>query len=159
MQLSLHSDYALRILMALAASGSRLSVDEVARQYGISRNHLAKVAQELQAQGFVTTIRGRNGGMELAWDPDEIVVGDVIRRFERLDGFVGCFAAGGDCAVNGLCGLKGALTGALEAFLVHLDGYRLSELLPQREAFLARLSQHAHLADPASARNRPLPLP
>lgn len=140
MQLSLHSDYALRILMVLAASGRRLSVDDVARQFGISRNHLAKVAQELQAQGLIATMRGRNGGMELARDPKEIVVGDVVRRFERLDGFVSCLgmeAAG--CTVNGVCGLKPALSGALEAFLTHLDTYRLADLTPNRKAFMARL--------------------
>ncbi len=140
MQLSLHSDYALRILMALAAKGERLSVDDVARQYGISRNHLAKVAQELQSQGFVSTTRGRRGGMELAQKPEDIRVGDVVRRFENLDGFVSCFGDNASgCAVNGVCGLKPALSGALEAFLDHLDGYRLSDLVPNRKRFLARL--------------------
>src|SRR5688572_28090419 len=119
MQLSIHSDYALPILMALAVAGKRLSVDDVSRQYGISRNHLAKVAQELQ----------------------DVVVGDIVRRFERLDGFISCFASGGDCVVNGVCGLKPALSGALEAFLSHLDGYRLSDLTPNRKAFLARLTR------------------
>jgi Rrf2 family nitric oxide-sensitive transcriptional repressor len=141
MQLSLHSDYAMRILMALAARRERLSVDEVARQYGISRNHLAKVAQELQTQGFITTTRGCRGGMELARPPEEIVVGDVVRRFERLDAFLSCFGTDtGGCAVNGACGLKPALSGALVAFLAHLDGYRLADLLPNRKAFLARLA-------------------
>lgn len=140
MQLSLHSDYALRILMALAASGRRLSVDDVARQYGISRNHLAKVAQALQAEGYVATIRGRSGGMELARDAEQIVIGDVVRRFERLDGFVACLGPDAPgCKVNGVCGLKPALAGALEAFLAHLDGFRLSDLTPNRSAFLARL--------------------
>ena len=140
MQLSLHSDYALRILMALSAARIRLSVDDVARQYGISRNHLAKVAQELQAEGYVRTTRGRNGGMELAQDPEDIVVGEVVRRFERLDGFVGCFEAGAGCPVNGSCGLKPALSGALDAFLAHLDTFRLTDLTPSRKAFLARLA-------------------
>ena len=63
MQLSLHSDYALRVLMALVSAERQLSVDEIARRYGISRNHLAKVAQRLQSEGFVTTLRGRGGGM------------------------------------------------------------------------------------------------
>lgn len=139
MQLSLHSDYALRILMALSTTGRRLSVDDVAQQYSISRNHLAKVAQELQAQGYITTVRGRNGGMELAVDPEQVVVGEVVRRFERLDGFVSCFVAGGDCTVNGVCGLKPILSGALDAFLDHLDSYRLSDLTPNKKAFLARL--------------------
>jgi Rrf2 family nitric oxide-sensitive transcriptional repressor len=141
MQLSLHSDYALRVLMSLAASERQLSVDEIARRYGISRNHLAKVAQRLQAEGFIATFRGRGGGMRLARPAEEIVVGDVVRRFENLESFVACFAGGGGCVVNGLCGLKPALGGAIEAFLDHLDQFRLSDLVPDRAAFVKRLEQ------------------
>lgn len=146
MQLSLHSDYALRVLMALAATERQLSVDEIARRYGISRNHLAKVAQRLQVEGFVTTFRGRGGGMRLAQPADEIVVGEVVRRFENLESFVGCFAAGSGCAVNGLCALKPALNGAVQAFLAHLDQFRLSDLVPDRRAFVDRLERIATAA-------------
>lgn len=143
MQLSLHSDYALRVLMALAVGERQQSVEEIARRYGISRNHLAKVAQRLQAEGFVETFRGRGGGMRLAQPAEEIVVGDVVRRFENLESFAGCFAAAAGCKVNGLCALKPALNGALDAFLAHLDGYRLSDLVPDRAAFLKRLDKVA----------------
>src|SRR6478735_2126187 len=143
MQISLHSDYALRVLMALAAGERRLSVDDVARRYGISRNHLAKVAQRLQAEGMVETFRGRGGGMRLARPPKEIVVGDVVRRFENLDSFVGCFTAGSGCAVNGLCELKPALNGAVNAFLAHLDRFNLSDLVANRVAFVERLERMA----------------
>lgn len=139
MQLSLHSDYALRVLMALATGDRQLSVDDIARRYRISRNHLAKVAQRLQAEGFVETFRGRGGGMRLARPAEDIVVGDVIRRFENLDSFVGCFATNSVCTVNGLCALKPALRGAVDAFLAHLDGFRLSDLVPDQTAFRARL--------------------
>lgn len=142
MQLSLHSDYALRVLMALAAADRQLSVDEIARRYGVSRNHLAKVGQRLQAEGLVRTFRGRSGGMRLARPAEDIVVGDVVRRFENLDGFVGCFPSGsGGCAANGFCALKPALSGALDAFLAHLDGYRLSDLVPDRAGFVAQLER------------------
>lgn len=143
MQLSLHSDYALRVLMALAVSDEKLSVDEIAQRYGISRNHLAKVSQRLQSEGYVETFRGRGGGMRLAREPGAIVVGHVVRRFENLDAFVSCFPSGSGCAVNGVCALKPALAGALEAFLVHLDGYRLSDLIPDRSAFARRLETTA----------------
>ena len=146
MQLSLHSDYALRVLMALASSERHLSVDHIAKRYAISRNHLAKVAQRLQAEGYVETFRGRSGGMRLARPADAIVVGDVVRRFEKLDSFVGCFVAEGGCAVNGLCALKPALHGAVEAFLTHLDGFRVSDLVPDRAAFVGRLESVAAAA-------------
>ncbi|WP_305095839.1 RrF2 family transcriptional regulator [Croceibacterium aestuarii] len=143
MQLSLHTDYALRILMALAATERQLSVDEIARRYDISRNHLAKVAQRLQAEGFVETFRGRGGGMRLARPASDIVVGQVVRRLETLDSFVGCFAAASGCAVNGLCALKPALSGAVEAFLAHLDAYTLDDLVPDAAAFARRLESVA----------------
>lgn len=139
MQLSLHSDYALRILMALASSDRHLSVEVIARSYGISRNHLAKVSQRLQAEGYVETIRGRGGGMRLARSPDDINVGGVVRKFENLDAFVACFASGPGCAVNGLCALKPALNGALGAFLDHLEKYQLADLIPDRSAFAVLL--------------------
>ncbi|MEE4209798.1 MAG: Rrf2 family transcriptional regulator, partial [Parvularcula sp.] len=69
MQLNLRTDYALRMLMALAAKDEVVSIDWIADQYGISRNHLAKVAQELAAAGFVETQRGRGGGLQLARPP------------------------------------------------------------------------------------------
>lgn len=125
--------------MALAVSDEKLSVDEIARRYGISRNHLAKVSQRLLAEGYVETFRGRTGGMRLARKPEEVVVGHVVRRFENLDAFVSCFQSGSGCAVNGVCGLKPALAGALEAFLEHLDGFRLSDLIPDQFAFAKRL--------------------
>ncbi|MBX9661695.1 Rrf2 family transcriptional regulator [Novosphingobium sp.] len=57
MHLSLQTDYGLRVLMLLASTDRQMSVDEIARSYGISRNHLAKVAQRLQSSGYVETVR------------------------------------------------------------------------------------------------------
>src|SRR5690606_5167841 len=141
MQLSLHSDYALRVLMALAVNDRQLSVEDVARQYGISRNHLAKVSKRLQVEGLVKTFRGRGGGMRLARPAEEIIVGDVVRKFENFGCFVNCFSDGPGCPVSGLCALRFALGGALDAFLSHLDTYRLSDLVPDQAAFRIRLEQ------------------
>lgn len=143
MQLSLQTDYALRTLMALATAPRQLSVDEIARRYDISRNHLAKVAQRLQAEGYVETFRGRGGGMRLARPASEIAVGDVVRRIENLDAFAGCFEGGSGCVVAGLCSLKPALAGALGAFLAHLDAITLEDLLPDVPAFLRQLEATA----------------
>lgn len=139
MQLSLHTDYALRVLMTLAAADRHLSVDEIAQRFQISRNHLAKVVQRLQAEGLVETFRGRGGGMRLARPADTITVGEVVRRFENLDAFVSCFAAGSGCAINGVCGLKPLLSEAVEDFLARLDQRRISELIPDAQAFRDRL--------------------
>lgn len=146
MQLSLQTDYALRILMALAASDELLSVDWIARHYRISRNHLAKVAQALQSEGYVETFRGRTGGMRLAREAAAINVGEVVRRFENLGAFVSCMPGGPGCAINGACGLKGALSGALEAFLEHLDGFTLAAITGRRKRLYDRLLAQTQVA-------------
>jgi Rrf2 family nitric oxide-sensitive transcriptional repressor len=137
MQLNLQTDYALRMLITLAATGRQMTVDEIARRHGISRNHLAKIAHRLQGLGHIEAQRGRGGGLRLARDPEEINVGQVVRSLESLDGFVECMGpAPGHCAIDGACGLKGALALALEDFLKRLDGYALSQLVmnPRRIA-------------------------
>lgn len=140
MQLSLHTDYALRVLMALAATDRQMTIDEVAGNYRISRNHLAKVAQGLQSQGLIETTRGRSGGMRLARDPGDINVGAVVRKFERFEGFVACMGGAQDCAIDGACGLKSPLAGALQAFLTHLDQFTLADLVDdQKVAMLERI--------------------
>lgn len=139
MQLSLHTDYALRVLMTLAADDRHLSVDDIAGRFQISRNHLAKVVQRLQAEGLVETFRGRGGGMRLARPADTITVGEVVRRFENLESFVSCFAAGSGCVINGVCGLKPLLSEAIEDFLAKLDQRRISELIPDPHRFRDRL--------------------
>ncbi len=140
MQLSLHTDYALRVLMALAATGTQMTIDEVAGRYRISRNHLAKVAQSLQGEGLIDTTRGRSGGMRLARDPQDINVGAVVRKFEKFEGFVACMGGAQECVIDGACKLKPALGGALEAFLTHLDQFTLADLvISQRASLLERI--------------------
>ena len=66
MRLTLHTDYALRLMMLLAMEPDhRHTIEEVARRYGISRNHLMKVAQTLVQAGFIGGLRGRGGGLRL----------------------------------------------------------------------------------------------
>ncbi len=139
MQMNLKTDYALRMLMALAATDEVLSVDWMAGHYGISRNHLAKVAQQLVAAGWVKTTRGRSGGMQLRLPAEQVNIGAVVRELERFEGFVTCMGGEAQCAIDGVCGLKPALGGALDAFLAHLDRFTLADISDRPQAILSRL--------------------
>lgn len=144
MHLNLQTDYALRVLMILAATGKQMSVDEIARSYGISRNHLAKVAHRLQALGYISATRGRSGGLNLAVAPESVNVGTVVRTLESLDSFVECMGDGTpSCPAVGVCGLQGALHLALEDFLKRLDGYTLSDLVPDPDWFVLKVAAAA----------------
>ena len=139
MQMNLRTDYALRMLMALAAKEEVVSIDSLAEHYDISRNHLAKVAQDLAAAGFIETQRGRGGGVRLARAPSDICIGHVVRSLENTEGFVACMGGKADCAIDGVCGLKPALAGALEAFMAHLDQFNLAQITGDRSHFMEQL--------------------
>ena len=141
MHLSLQTDFGLRILMLLASSDRQMSVDEIARSYGISRNHLAKVAQRLQASGYVDTSRGRGGGLRLAIPAKELNVGTVVRDLENLDTFVECMSPTRNmCPALGVCGLQNALGLALEDFLKRLDSYTVADLVPDPAWFTQQVT-------------------
>ncbi len=129
MRLTLHTDYAFRVLMALGrAPLDVISVDDLAREFGVSRHHLMKVAQNLTAGGFVAPVRGRNGGLRLAKPAGEINLKAVAEHMEPDFNIAGCFG-GDDCVFLPQCGLKGVLGQAKSAFLQTLGKHDLASIL------------------------------
>ncbi|HYX37379.1 MAG TPA: Rrf2 family transcriptional regulator [Oligoflexus sp.] len=142
MQLSLHADYACRVLIYLATREvPRSSIEEIAKAFKISENHLVKVVHRLGQQGFIETTRGRNGGIRLAREPEKISIGDVIRRMEPHFEVVECFSAlSNTCPITGICGLQPALFKARDAFLQTLDAVTLASVSINKEALTRTLT-------------------
>lgn len=142
MRLTVYTDYALRLLMYLALKDDGLAtIEEVAQSYGISKNHLMKVAHQLGVAGYVETVRGRRGGLRLAKPATRIGLGEVVRHCEPDMALVMCFEPiNGDCAVLPHCVLRRALEKARAAFSEALDTYTLSDLVKPRAALQAMLS-------------------
>lgn len=109
--------------------GRPCRVTDVAEDYGISRNHLLKVALKLGRLGYLNTLRGRAGGIALAQEPEEISLGEVVRRMEDDFALTECMRGdGGMCAIAPACRLKGIVGKALDAFLKVFDDYTLADI-------------------------------
>ncbi|TVQ33216.1 MAG: Rrf2 family transcriptional regulator [Geminicoccaceae bacterium] len=136
MHLNTFTNYAIRLLMYCALKGDDIAkTRDVAAAYGISENHLTKVAQQLAAAGFIKTLRGRGGGLRLAKRPEDISIGAVVRATEGNLCLVECFdPATNTCPLAGVCRFNHALRRALDGFFLVLDGYTLADLVvePQR---------------------------
>jgi Rrf2 family nitric oxide-sensitive transcriptional repressor len=141
-RLTVYTDFSLRVLMFLALKGDGLAtIAEVAKAYGISKNHLMKVAHQLGLAGYVETVRGKGGGMRLARRPQDIVLGEVVRRTEPDMALVPCFAPDdASCVILPSCALRGALFGARDAFLSALDRHTLADLVRPRTPLRKLLS-------------------
>ena len=131
MRLNVQSDYALRLLMHLAVNTDNLcTIADTATRYGISKNHLMKVAHILGREGIIETVRGRSGGLRLKQTSSDIQVGDVVRLMEADLALVECFQGGkGQCLITPACKLKGVLRDAMDAFLDVLDQYTIKDLV------------------------------
>jgi Rrf2 family nitric oxide-sensitive transcriptional repressor len=142
MRLTLHTDYALRVLLYVGLKRDELAtVSEIVRHFGISRGHVMKVVHRLAQLGYVQTLRGKNGGIRLAREPRAITAGRVVRDVEPELGVLGCLQErSGYCRIEEWCALRGALREATSAFLGILDDYTLADLMEPRQA-LSQLLQ------------------
>lgn len=130
MRLSTFSDYSLRVLMYLGAQPDRLAtIAEIAGGHGISESHLMKVVHQLGRGGFIETVRGKGGGMRLAFAAKDIVLGKVIRHTESDFTLVDCHSGKAACRIQGACCLSSILDEAVKALFLVLDGYTLADLL------------------------------
>lgn len=130
MHITRYTDYSLRVLMYVALKGEELStIREIAESYDISKNHLMKVVQELNSKGYLLAIRGKNGGLKLRGQPEEINLGELVRSTEQDLTLVECFGSDSQCALTPACRLKGILAESLEAFFRVLDSYTLADLV------------------------------
>lgn len=142
MRLTVYTDFSLRVLMFLALRGDSLAtIAEIATAYGISKNHLMKVAHQLGLAGYIETVRGKGGGLRLARRPQDIVLGEVVRRTEPDMALVPCFAPDdASCAIYPSCALRGVLSEAGDAFLSVLDKRTLADLVRPRAPLQKLLS-------------------
>jgi Rrf2 family nitric oxide-sensitive transcriptional repressor len=136
MKLTTFTDYSLRVLIYLGAEPSRrATIAEIAAAFDVSENHLTKVVHLLGRQGWIETVRGKGGGMQLARKSQDICIGKVVRDTEGADMPAECFAVdGGDCVISRSCRLKGVLAEAVGAFYSVLDQYTLADLVRNRGA-------------------------
>jgi len=136
MQLTQYTDFSLRVLIYLGThQDRRVTITEISNAYDISRNHLVKVVHQLSHNGWITTIRGKNGGMHLAFLPEQINIGTIIRQTEPHMNLVECFDKTNDsCAISLSCSLKRTLYQARKAFLEVLDQHTLADSLGPKSA-------------------------
>lgn len=125
MHLTLHTDYALRLLIDLAGRGTeRVQIADVAKAQAISRTHLMKVANKLARAGLIISKRGRGGGIRLAGRPETINIGRVVRLMEQSCQLVDCRA----CRLHRRCDLPGILALASSGFFSVLDRFSLADV-------------------------------
>lgn len=138
--LTRQSDYTLRLLIHLALQPDQCAtIQQISEKFGISRNHLMKVANRAVQAGYVEGVRGRSGGLKLSRKPRDIAIGEVLRRTEDCR-IVECFdPVANRCPIAGACGLQKILKEALQSYFAVLDKYSLADIVREKRVLVQLL--------------------
>lgn len=130
MRLTTRTNIAMRALMYCAVNQDKIvRKSDIATACNTSENHMAQVINALSHAGFLSTARGRNGGVMLGAPAETISVGKVFRTLEAGVPFAECFNQDKNtCPLTDCCRLKGVLCEALNAFYGVLDRVKLTDL-------------------------------
>jgi Rrf2 family protein len=134
MQLTRAADYAIRVMIQLAASKSeeRVSLPELARATGAPESFLSKVLQALTRAGLIVSRRGQAGGFRLTPRGGKSTMREVI---EAIDGPIClnlCLFSGRSCPRKARCSSHPVWIKAQEAMLKVLSGAKISALAAKR---------------------------
>ena len=136
MRLALQTDYSLRTLMFLAARPGRQTVAGVAGFFQISETHVGKVVHQLARLGYVRSVRGIGGGLELAKPADQITVGEVVQAIEGNVHLLECIGMEDVCVIQRHCKLRTVLDRAERIQMEYLNSVRLTDVLPYGQPLL-----------------------
>jgi Rrf2 family protein len=151
LRLSKKADYALIAMKHLALNASRAearmreggagatstSAREIAEQYDIPIELLAKVLQRLVRTGLLASTQGTRGGYTLSRPPKSISIADVIQAIDGPFTVTACSTEKHDCEQYSKCSVRDPLWQIRERIVTALGTVTLSEMAAEQDVATA----------------------
>ena len=136
LRLSKKADYALIAMKHLATrpDAASASAREIAEQYDIPVELLAKVLQRLARRGLVTSHQGTRGGYRLARPVGAISVADVIQAIDGPLTVTACSTEAENCGQYAKCSVRDPLWRIKDRILSALATCSLAEVATEAPA-------------------------
>ena len=108
MNITLESDYAVRIVGCLCEAGKRLDANSISDRTAVSLRFSLKILRKLVVAGIIVSFKGTQGGYELAKKPQEITLKNVIEAIDGNVVFSKCLTDSYECnrGMSGKCGYQ-----------------------------------------------------
>src|SRR3989442_11052418 len=130
LRLSKKADCALMAMnhLAFRGAGGSSSAREIAEQYDIPIELMAKVLQRLVQRGLLASHQGTRGGYQLSRPPRQITVADVIQAIDGPVTVTACSTDDGQCEQFAKCNVRDPLWRVRERILAALGDCTIAEL-------------------------------
>ena len=100
MQLTSTTDYAIRIVCYLAAQRQMISTSELSQELSVPSSYIPKITKKLKQAGIIKACEGIKGGYQIAKQPENISLRDVISCTESTMAISRCLEKEGGCSKN-----------------------------------------------------------
>ena len=133
MKVSSKGRYALRIMIDLALNndGSFISLKDIASRNGMSMKYSEQIVSLLNKAGLLQTARGNNGGYKLNKNPEEYIVGDILRAAEGDLAPIGCLEDENSCDKKKDCITFPFWEGLDKAITDYVDSKTLKDIVKE----------------------------
>lgn len=131
MQLTITTDYAIRIVLYLASHKGVCASSEIAVGTGVSQQYITRIMGKLRRRGIVAGHAGQYGGYTLAREPDKITLLDIMLVTEKTMQINHCTAGHSRCSQQILesCPVRKVFLHAQEDFERRMGGTTVAQLI------------------------------
>jgi len=136
LRLSKKADYALMAVrhLALKTGPASASARDIAEQYDIPIELMAKVLQRLVRAGLLSSTQGTRGGYTLSRPSAAISVADVIQAIDGPFTVTACSSEKNDCEQYSKCSIRDPLWQIRERIAVTLGTVSIAEMAAESDA-------------------------
>ena len=141
MQLTITTDYAIRIVCYLAIKQQMISAAELAQELQVPVSYIPKVTRQLKKAKIITAMEGTHGGYSLIKRPEEISLFDVISSTESTMVLNRCLEKDGYCSRNAAdtCKIHKILFDLQSTYNNRLESIMVSDIIHQgRDEYFGR---------------------
>jgi len=130
MKLSTRGKYGLYAMYYLALhNGEGPQTLQNISTIGVPKQYLEQILGNLRRAGLVSTVRGVQGGYQIATRPEETSLRDIIDAVEGPVSLSSCTSAEGSCERSGTCPVRWVWQRATDSINAELEKIHLSDML------------------------------
>ena len=141
MQLTSTTDYAIRIVCYLAAQRQMISTSELSQELSVPSSYIPKITKKLKQAGIIKACEGINGGYQIAKQPENISLRDVISCTESTMAISRCLEKDGVCSRNytDCCKVHQILLDLQNTYNNRLESVKISDIIrPGKDEYFGR---------------------
>ena len=141
MQLTSTTDYAIRIVCYLAAQSQMISTSELSQKLSVPYSYIPKITKKLKQAGIIKACEGIKGGYQIAKQPENISLRDVISCTESTMAISRCLEKEGGCSKNYIacCKVHQILLDLQNIYNNHLESVKISDIIrPGKDEYLGK---------------------